>query len=208
MALLETFRDNFDDNTITGWTKAGADFTKIAEVNNELEITSTAATTNYYTLESTSSYDLTGSSTFIQVLSAGNQALASFECIFYISVDANNKVYFDINTNIIYVRKVVASVNTVVAQMAYSSIEHRWLRFRESGGNLYFYYSRDGRTWNIFTTPLANPWAVTSIFVACQVGTFASEASAATCKFDNLNYVYATPTNRLRPRPFKPGIAR
>ncbi len=189
MAATSTLQDNFNENTILSkWnTFQSATPSEVAVQNQRLEITH-SATSEYNALESNSSYDMTGSFFFCQILNAGNQSLASHEVIMYLRIDGNNKLWFTINGGQIKAFKnVAAGGNTQVgSSITYDSTIHKWFRFRESGGTTFWDTSTDGIYW-INQWSLANPFAVTSLLLAMQSGCFATEASGSFGYFDNFN---------------------
>lgn len=68
----------------------------------------------------------------------------------------------------------------------YTAQEHRWWRFRESGGTTYFETSGDGREWTIRTTA-PNPTALDAVFVQMGGGTIDPTDNQGTARFDNFN---------------------
>lgn len=207
MAKMETLVANFDNNALNGWLPLGVGTATVA--NGEIEITTTGASGDYAYLQSPTTYDLTGSYAFVRLVSAGSQA-ANFDTIpLAISLDGNNDVHFDINSNNMATYQKVATVQTVVGSTTtYNALIHRYLRIRENGGIIFFEYSTDGRAWISFNS-VANPFAITSVNAFVMAGSFGVVA-ASTLKVDNFNYSGRLYTNNsiLRPHPFSPGLAR
>jgi hypothetical protein len=85
--------------------------------------------------------------------------------------------------------KKVAGVATQIASTAYVADNHRFLRIREASGTTYWDYSADGITWTNLTSQ-ANPITMTALEVAIEAGTYASEASDTSAKFDDFNTLY------------------
>lgn len=193
--LLDDFNDNSRDTAL--WNSFG---TGIAEANGQLEVTLAAGSTSYHGYTSAASYDLTASDVRIRVVSAGNQALASLEVYpLLLQINSNNNINFLISGNFLRAYKKVAGVSTQLASTAYVADTHRFLRIREASGTTYWQYSADGITWTNLTSQ-ANPITMTSLQVAIEAGTYASEASATSAKFDDFNTYYTTtgykfPTN-------------
>lgn len=191
MPLLQTLVDGFDGSSLnsvlwSNFTSAGTTFA----VGGGVITFTTTTVAGYSGLQSQSStYDLTSSFAMVQVVSAGNQALASLEVVpMEVDKDSSNKLFWYINTNSITAFKTVAGVQASVASTAYNSAIHKWLRIQESGGRIYYDYSTDGLIWTNFTN-LVNPFVITAVFVAPSVGTFAAEASGTSTVFDNFDVI-------------------
>jgi hypothetical protein len=185
---MSTLTDSFNDNTLDT-SVFGSFGTTVAETNQELEFQMAIAYANYLGVFTINRYNLTGDACIVKLVSAGNQALTSNQALFQLELDTNNQLYFLVETNLLKaVKKVAGSVTDVTGSIAYSATNHKYLRISESGGTITWSYSSDGKTWTTFTT-LANPFAVTELQVNLLAGTYASEASASTVIFDELNMV-------------------
>lgn len=185
MALVQDLFDNFDDNVLDAskWTSYGSGF---AETSGQAQITC-AIGGGYSGLNSNGRFNLTGSSARIQVVNAGNQTLTSLEAFpLQLNADGSNKLQWRINSGNIMARRTVAGVTTDTGSTAYSSVTHKYVRIRESGGTTFWDYSADGITWANLTS-IANPITITNIQYDIGAGTFATEASATTVIYDNLN---------------------
>lgn len=185
MALTESLIDSFNGSSLSGlWTSNAA---TADQIGGQLSLTSTAGTTNYAVITSASTYDLTGSYIQARLTDAGNQALTSWQaCAVNVLLDANNSLSFIVNNNLLHAQKQVASsYSDVSGSLAYNASLHKYFRIRESGGTIYWDYS-DGITWTNYTS-LANPFAITSLYVYVQGGTYSSEGSATKALVDNFN---------------------
>lgn len=185
MALTESLTDSFNASSLSGnWNSNGA---KALVAGSQLSLTSTAGATNYAVITSNSTYNLTGSYVTALLTSAGNQALTTWQAIVIVlTLDANNGLSWIVNNGLIHAQKQVAnSYSDVLGNLAYNASLHKYFRIRESGGTIYWDYS-DGTTWTNYTS-LANPFAVTALYIGIQGGTYASEASATTALVDNIN---------------------
>lgn len=189
MAALDTLTDNFDDNgfSTTLWTRSNA--TQCLEQNQQLELSSILAG-NYVAIDSVATYDLTGSSAFVQVVDPGNVAesgLSSWEAYpLVLAKDASNALTWLIGYSTIFAIKKVAGVATNLVTAAWDASVYKWVRTRESSGTVYFDYSTDGITWTNFTS-LANPFTITAVTAEISVGTWQAEAVTSTMKVDNFN---------------------
>ncbi len=187
MAATSTQADNFNDNSTDTslWTAFGP----ASETNRRLELSSTSGSTAYSGYNSViTTFDLTGSFAFSQLLDAGNQALASFQAIpIDVVKDANNSLIWYIGANTLFAQKQVANVfSNVRADVAYDANLHKFFRIREAAGTIFWDYSRDGASWTNYTS-LANPFGITSVQLRVSAGTFSNEGTATTAYFANFN---------------------
>lgn len=185
LALVETLEDNFDDNSLdaTKWNNWGG--VQVVEANSQVEITSSLAA-NYYGFEAQNRYSLVGSSFFAELVNAGNQALTSYKTILQCAKDASNTASITITGNNVVIEKLVGGSYTQLTSTAYNSSTHKYLRFRESGGTLYYEYSANGSSWSAFTSESA-PFALYPIYPVMLVGTDSVEGSTTTAIWDNFN---------------------
>lgn len=209
-APIFELNDNFDAAAAnTAKWSPFVNNTTVAQVGGYLTFVTTTLT-GYAGYDSTISYDLTNSRSVMKVVNAGNQSLASLEVVpMKLLLDANNVLFWYINSNIIAAYKKVASVQTQIINTTYNASVHVWVQIRETAGTVFFEYSPDGLTWTTFTS-LADPFALLPLQIEPSVGCFAVEASGTTVQMDNYNLPPPLhQINRtLRPRPFAPGRAR
>lgn len=194
MASFSTFTDPMTASTQnTGlWT---GNFGTLSWSPNGFTISNPAAYTGYGGMDSIAAYDLTGTSVYCSMAGAGNQALASLEVTPYKLIkDATNNVFWYINTNTLYAFKTVAGTQTQITAAAYNATNHKWFRVSESGGTLTWATSPDGITWTTFGTPAANPFAITALSVEPTLGTYSSEASSTSAKWNSFSTPVATVT--------------
>jgi hypothetical protein len=188
MAAISTLVETFNDNSMDSakWTNWGG--AQSVETNRRFEATTTTTAT-YYGWNSTQTYDLTGSSVFIQLIDAGNQALTSFECYpLQMYLDANNKYEIIVFQNTVRFRRLVAGVTTTIgSDLSYDSAVHKWFRIRESSGTIYGDYSTDGITWTNIGSHSPAAFAITALYLYIFTGCWAVEGSTGTIILDNLN---------------------
>lgn len=192
-ALIETLQDDFEFGGIDSgkWTATNGQV--VVGTNLDLEISGNASG-NYISLNSITTYNLTGSSIFIQLTNAGDQSITSWEVYpIYLVADANNKIFIRITGNIVQAIKVVANVTTNVGSgITYNSSTMKWFRIRESAGTTFFEYAADPTsTWTVITS-LANPITITTLTYEVLCGNWQAEASTTTAKFDNINVTPAS----------------
>lgn len=202
MALMETVQDNFNDNSLNAmWGTFGSGLT---ETNQRLEIQSQLSST-YTGIDTTSTYDLTGSYGFVELVGfeAGASSITSYE-IYPVNIstsDSNNALQWQVlpPSNTVQAFKRVAGSTTSVWSGTYNSSTHKWFRVRESGGTTYWDTSADGVTWTNRHSE-SNPITVTALRMGILQGTWQAEGSQAKCYFDNCNIVQTAtkkPNNSL-----------
>lgn len=184
----ETLFDDFNDNSTSAakWPNAYGSY---SEASQEVTFNYTSGSSNYSGYKSTATaYDLTGSYIYAKVVSAGNQALASFQVIPVEADDATaaNKLTWYVNNGNIHAQKVVGGTATDLASVAYNSATHKFFRIREKDGTTYWDYSTDGVTWTNLASA-ANPMTVSALSLITSAGAYASEASSTSGVIDNFN---------------------
>ena len=184
--LAEKMIDNFDDNSLDPiYAIVGSG--GVAETNQELQIT-TLLGGQYRGVYTTSFFNFTGSSAYIQVVDAGNQALTSLELYPIIAqIDTNNYVTWYLSQGTLRVYKKLSGTSTQVGTgLTYNAAVHKYFRIRESAGTIYFDWGTTASGWTNYTS-LTNPFAVTGLAIAIQAGTWQAEGSTTVVKYDNLN---------------------
>lgn len=187
MALTQTLVDPFASTSLdtSKWTSFGTVTTPGATLN----CASQPGTTNYSGLNSNDSImDLTGSYAYSEIVTAGTQSVATWQVIAVAVVkDANNAVNFYVESSLLNAQKQVGGVfSTVRGDTLYDTVQHKFLRIRESGGTTFFDYSSDRMQWKNYTS-LANPFAVTSVRVDVKAGYYTTQSASIVAKFDNFN---------------------
>lgn len=189
---MSTFSDNFDDNsTDTGkWTATNIGTGTIAETGGKLVVTfpgSPATGGGQYV--SVNNYDLVANAAFIKLDTA--PASGGDEAKLQLYRDATSYLDFgyDGTTDKIVAAKGVTGIGyTNMANTAYNSTNHKWLRIREASGTIYWDTSTDGITWSNFHS-LATPFSVSNLTVKIITQDFVFVSGGAT--FDNFNTVPA-----------------
>lgn len=185
-----TLIDNFDDNSIdtAKWTSYASSAT-VAETGQGVVVTLAGSTggSNYAGLYSVNQYNLTSDYTQVRVTTVPNPATGA-QAIFKVQKDNNNVLVFAIAGGTLYYQKNVAGGGyTNIDTDTYSATDHRYLRLREASGTTYFDTSPDSITWTNRAS-LANPFAITEVTQEVSGGTYQSETSPGTVRFDNFNY--------------------
>lgn len=191
MAYTHTIFDDFStaSRNVNKWE---FEFGGVSQAGGQLTVSSSLA--GQYSGYTAYVSDFTSSYAIMELVSAGNQSLASWEvyaCSIYI--DNSNGVFWLITNGTVQAYKKVANPTAVAvgSSFAYNSVNHRWFKISESGGTFTFSYSADGKTWTNHTT-LAVPFALTSMKLEPVSGNYAAELSTTTAVYDNINITQGT----------------
>ncbi len=198
MAALATLKDDFSGSLATLWTTVGGSPTT---TNSKLNL---PATVGYTYIQSTSTYDATGSSVIFEICQAGNGA--SVETGAGPILNASNTAQMFVTGSNITFRRVLATVANDTT-IAYNSQTMRWGRIRESGGNM---------LWDTAPSPvdvwtnrksLAPGFAITALKMELYCGGATTGTDGI---FDNVNVVARRPFVRrsINRRPARTGAGR
>jgi phosphodiesterase/alkaline phosphatase D-like protein len=171
--------DNFDGNSIdpAKWTVAQNGST-VAAANQELEITHPAtATWTKGSIQSVAQFDMTGKCEQLQVKRAPNNGqggLSYGEMSVYLWFDSTHYVEFFIAGGALtaWVNNGSGDVNLTPSWPHYSATAMQWLRFRQSGGTLYWEYAAAATapgTWTVLAST-ANPFPLSSVTLKIVAG--------------------------------------
>lgn len=180
------FGDDFNDNFLnpTHWYDNSSG--NAVETNQRLEITSTT-TSGYYSVLSQDYFDLTGTSYIGEVVSIGNQAIASLSVQpVMLRIDSSNLISFEISDDEVTARIRLAGSSSYFATTSYNATTMKWLRLREQSGNIYWEYSADTSSWSELYSTTA-PFDITSLEFAVMIGTDQAETLTTTLAVDNLS---------------------
>lgn len=198
-APTATLTDDWASGSINAskWLNWGG--SQVGVTGGELTLTSQTGG-GYFGIDSDVSgkvYNMTNSSVVNKLVSAGNQSLDSWEVYpLYVYPEGDNsyQYYFNISGNTLKAYKKVDGTSTQLASTSYNAANHKWFRIREASGTTYFDTSADGGTWSNFAST-GNEFEALAVGVGVMIGTWDTEASTTTAKFDNFNvwnpvYVY------------------
>ncbi|MGQ0505994.1 MAG: hypothetical protein ACT4TC_11830, partial [Myxococcaceae bacterium] len=181
--------DNFDDNSLGAFW---ADFTDpgvtALETNQRVEITSATGLggNRYGIVGSAIEYDFRNATATVELVSAGNQGIASW-AVQVLLRRGPDFVGFNVGNGMIAAGQRLAGANSTLFQTAYVPASMRVLRLRSVNGQLFWETSADGTTWGPFhnATPslLAAPVAL-----QLAAGTYLAEATQTTALFDNASF--------------------
>jgi hypothetical protein len=193
MAVISTLTDNFDNNSLdTGkWTSAVGGTTTIAETNSTLVVTFPALSTalDVGKITSVSTYDLTGSSAFVEVKTLPLHTTTA-NAILQVITDSNNWFRWVYEQGILYAHRRKAGAQATVTQIGTVnqpldlSTYKQW-RILESGGTI-FYDTSDGTTWTNRGT-YVHGMTITAMSAVLEGSTYEVVATAGTVVFDNFN---------------------
>ncbi len=185
LTLTRTVVDDFNDNSISGsWSNWGG--ANVTESSSRLNLSTTLAA-NYWGIDRVATVNITDLAVGATVVSAGNQALASYSGYpIDLRFSANNEAYWIITLNEI---KCVTNVAAVFTErgpyLSYQPTIHVHFAIWITGGRLQFLWSTNGTDWNVhvdIATPHAADATVTPFFM---VGTDAAEGTTTTFQVDD-----------------------
>lgn len=187
---ISWLRDDFEDNSIAptwaAYPYASGSATR-SETSGDARITlpsSTAGTheNGYY---SAATYDLTNDGAFINIVQMVATGVAAY-ALWGFLVDANTQIRWFQQSNTIKAQKIVGGVTTDLYSATWSSTTYKYLRIRESGGNLLFDSSSNGTSWTNRHTTTGLPIAITDLHVQIVAGC-GNVASPGTFQVEDFN---------------------
>lgn len=188
MSSIHLLSDSFNTLNLTRWDNSEA-YGNVSIVDGKLRINSKTSPV-YSGIVTNDTYDLTNGYCFVEIITEGNQDIGSLE--FYPLIlhgeSYLNLLDFYIAGGTLTARKRVSGTTTNVYSTTFSSTNHRYLRLRESGGDIFYEASSDRETWNVLHTE-ALPIYVDSLSCTILLGTFDSEASTTYIEIGGINYV-------------------
>jgi hypothetical protein len=150
----------------------------------ELVLTSPSGQTSYCAYESSSSYDLTGSSLAVAVPQIVNPATAG-EIFLRADVEGEGSIEVTQTSGQLRLRTHIGNTLSTPWSAAYTP-DMVWWRLSEKGGKTYFDYSSDGKAWTPGTS-IDNPVSLTAVDVLVGGGAYVASPMTVTAHFDHLN---------------------
>lgn len=146
---FDTLIDNFDDNSLDtdlwsvfSWTETSQNL-QVSSVEESEALTAINSGTDY----DRDRYNLAEASVFAFIeLDSGYDSNDSFK--FELVVDTSNRITFWRDNTLLKATREDDGNFNVEASATYNSSTHRYLRFREASGVIYWDYSSDAITWN------------------------------------------------------------
>lgn len=138
LSAVATLTDDFGSEDGAKWT--GYASANVGVVSGELSVTG-----NNDTLVSVNSYNLTGSSAYVKVVSAGFAFQFSvYDGTFLGGPLSKGALFAYDGVDLIYI---AGDGSTGAGTVTYNATSHKWLRIRESGGSVFWDVAPDGSTW-------------------------------------------------------------
>lgn len=200
MGDISAFQDNFDDNSYTDWTEFEGGDATIAEQNQQIEMDygpSPASGSDDAYITSDYDYNIDEDTCSIEILEyPAGSGKTSIWLEFRLFDSSSNLVRFVIlgDDKMKAQYYLGASVQTVGSEVSYSLTTHKYLRFREASGVMYWETSSDGDTWD---DPFSGGnWTHgtidhTNLFIRLAGYCSANNTGVYGCTFDDLNIVPA-----------------
>ena len=170
MPSLSTLVDNFNDNAIgANW---GNSYGGVTESGGKAHV---PCGTGYAGYQTAYSWTLAGASFYVAVTTvpAASTATEAYASVFVNAPDiatSGTRIGFVINTvtGLLKFSSETAYFDAGATTVTYSAVTHKFLRLRETGGNVYWDTSPDGTTWTNRRT-LATPGWVTASVDSCAL---------------------------------------
>lgn len=190
MPSLSTLIDNFNDGTIgANW---GNSYGGVSESGGQAHV---PCTTSYAGYQTAYSWTLAGASFYVAVTSvpAPSTATEAYTSVFVNHPDiATNgtRVGFVINTvtGLLRCKNDTGYFDAGSVDITYSAVDHKFLRLREDGTNVYWDTSPDGTTWTNRRTLATPAWVTTSIDTcALDLSAHRDAGTVDEATYDNFN---------------------
>jgi hypothetical protein len=186
--LNDTFDANVIDPSRWSITQSGS---TVAAAGQELEITHPAGVWTKGSLRSTSTFDAAGKSVQVQLKRAANGGLGGStygETTIHLLLDTGHYATFFVAGGSLtaWLNTGSGEANLTPAWPAYNATNMQWLRFRESGGRLYWEYASGATTpgpWNALAST-TTPFAMNALGLELVAGSNVNVTDVA--KFDNV----------------------
>ena len=178
---IASIYDNFNDNSIGAlWAQSYASATTIDEVGGKAVVTiaNGVGGGQYAAFRTAASYDLTDRYCAVRIDQMVTADPAG-DVFMQAATDLTgaNRVEFLQEDGNLYFRHILAGVATNLDSVTFDIAEHKYWRFRESGGTLYWETSADGVFW-IIQFSEANPITLTSLSISLGAGCWQSVSLA------------------------------
>lgn len=178
-AKLSTFKDNFATASTTKWGGYG---TNPSVVAGQLKIVPTAAYPGIY---SATTWDFTSSALSVNLVQAPNVGNGTSSITMNVSPSTNNSISILVEgTNLVF-RETVANVKSDTS-IAYSAVNHKWLRIREASGSVFWDTSPDGLNWTQQRTK-STTLVLTTVTINIFAGFYGTEPTPGSSILDDLN---------------------
>lgn len=169
------------------------------EVNGRIEIRPRSGDSGKYSgIDSVSRYDLTGSFVHVELVQA-LRPIDGADTFFIAQASVGNQVFFLITGGELQCSQTVSGTDTLLETVPYDPVEHRWLRWRERSGKIYWETSPDGGIWTTVYSK-TSPITLTNLMFTLQAGLGVSISSPGMTIFDNFNVIDSNRSRRTEER--------
>lgn len=192
MALIETLKDRFDDNSLDAalwgtYTNLGG---TIAETGSKITFTPQASTAGSAAeISSNSTYDLASSSIYINLFEGAGPSTDNYLRLYK---DASNNIAFFWASGNLTAYSLVATVETYGSSAAITPGISVWLRLRETAGTTYWEYSTNNQSsWTTLQSAATSTlFTMTGLAVLIGIYEYGTPATPGVSRFDSLNYFH------------------
>jgi hypothetical protein len=187
---VSTLRDDFADGSIAAtWITSETGSATAAETSGQARLTlpSSIVGSHVASWRSAAVYDLTGDSFYWNIGTMVSTSVAATALMDLRLSDNLNALRWTQTSGTLKAQTIVAGVATDRYSVAWNAATYKYLRIRESGGNVLFDSSSNGTAWTNRAS-VAAPFAVTELLVTFAVlcGNLASPGSL---RLDDVNLI-------------------
>lgn len=172
-------------------------FNKSAEASLSGDDLVLPATSSYPTAITVSKYDVTDSHFGLELVKPPNVDNGSVSGNIAVTIDALNQVLFGWENDQLRVEMKINDVYSWHGYIAYSAINHKYLRISESAGTLRAQFSGDGKTWGDVYN-VATPFNMTNVDLTVISGNWNGAVTPGEAHYGGVNdfgQVIATTTD-------------
>lgn len=168
------------------------------ETSGEVRLTlpSSTAGTHVAYYRTSVAYDLTAGSFYWNIDTMVATGVAATAILDLRSADSQNALRWTQTSGTLKAQTVLAGVATDQYSVAWNASTYKYLRVRESGGNVLFDSSTNGTSWTNRAS-VAAPFAVTDLFVVFAA-TCGNVASPGSLRIEDVNLVLPAPSSTWR----------
>ena len=197
LVKIEKIYDTFDDNSLdtSKFSFNQGSVATIAETNEGIEITTSSTQYDSASISSKVNFSLISSCVSVQIKDAGGSSDSgrniTFSPLTIASTQVNgteNKIYAYINSNWLGCNDVVnGTYDAKLGGVTYDPDVHKYVRFWEGGGTVYFDYSTDGLHWVNIGSSSAIAIDFGDVWFSSWANAEGTGQTATICKLNNLN---------------------
>lgn len=188
MCAMNTFSDDFEDGVRSNaWTVPGClEGCAMTESNGELAFLHDVATSSACSYTTASAYDLHANAASIE-LTAPPDPASDGSLVFQLTRNSTNFLQFRIKHGELYcVQALDGDCGVDLAYTQFSPVDHRWLRFREADGTIYYETSADGIDWHTQTSTV-EPFQTHALGLKIESYPMSELAAPLEVRVDNVN---------------------